>query len=167
MRMANAGDDAAYQSLLGKVAPVLRATTRTRLRSTSLSIELAEDIVQETLIAVHLKKHTWNEDAPFAPWLFAIARNKFIDAFRRRGRAVYVALDDISETLASEPPEETLDAANMTLRLERLPARQREVLKAIAIENASIGQTAKQLSMTEVAVRVALHRGLKNLSRMT
>jgi RNA polymerase sigma-70 factor (ECF subfamily) len=167
MRSANAGDSAAYHHLLRNIAPVLRATTRSRLRRANQPVELAEDIVQEILIAVHLKKHTWLPGASFAPWLFAIARNKLVDALRKRNRVVHVDLDDVSETLASEPVEDTLDSAEIARRLEQLPARQRDVLQAIAVESASIKATADRLAMTEGAVRVALHRGLTNLSRTT
>ena len=167
MRAANAGDNAAYHSLLRKIAPVLRATIRSRLRRANRPIELAEDLVQEILIAVHLKKHTWMPHAPFAPWLFAIARNKFVDALRKTGRVVYVDIGDIGETIAADPPEETVEAKEIDRRLEKLPDRQRQVLRAIAVESGSIKATAERLSITEGAVRVALHRGLINLSRMT
>src|SRR5437868_3878566 len=86
MRSALAGDDAAYRRLLGAVAPVLRANARRALVRAGQPADQAEDIVQDILLAVHLKRHTWDVKAPFAPWLFAIARNKLIDNLRRRGR---------------------------------------------------------------------------------
>ena len=60
--------------------------------------------MQDILLAVHLKRQTWDANAPFAPWLFAIARNKLIDALRRRGRRTFVNIDDFAETMPSEPP---------------------------------------------------------------
>jgi RNA polymerase sigma-70 factor (ECF subfamily) len=113
---------------------------------------------------VHLKRHTWDANAPFAPWLFAIARNKLIDALRKRGRRVFVDIDDFSETLPSEPPAEPLPTVDIASHLGDLPPRQRDVLQSIAVENASIRQTAEKLSMTEGNVRVALHRGLASLA---
>ena len=128
------------------------------------SVDQAEDIVQEILLAVHLKRHTWDADAPFAPWLFAIARNKLIDALRRRGKRVFVNIDDFAETLADQPAAETASPAEVAAQLDRLPARQRDVLQSIAVESASIKDTAKKFAMSEGAVRVALHRGLASLT---
>jgi RNA polymerase sigma-70 factor (ECF subfamily) len=164
MRAANAGDAAAYQRLLTSVTPVLRAAARRGLARAGQAVDQAEDIVQEILLAVHLKRHTWDADASFAPWLFAIARNKLIDALRRRGRRVFVDIDDVAETLADEPVPETLPAAEVATHLAGLPPRQRDVLQSIAVDSASIRETAARLGMSEGAVRVALHRALSGLA---
>jgi RNA polymerase sigma-70 factor (ECF subfamily) len=164
MRSANAGDSAAYQRLLKSVTPVLRAAARRGLTRAGQAIDQAEDIVQDILLAVHLKRHTWDSNAPFAPWLFAIARNKLIDALRRRGRRIFVNIDDFAETIPSEPAAETVPATEVAAHLEGLPPRQREVLQSIAVDSASIKATAAKLSMTEGAVRVALHRALTGLA---
>lgn len=164
MRSAMAGDAAAYHRLLKAITPVLRATSRRGLVSAGQSPDQAEDIVQDILLAVHLKRHTWDANAPFAPWLFAIARNKLIDALRRRGRRVFVNIDDFAETLPEEPKPETASATEVTAQLELLPARQREVLQSIAVESASIKDTARKFAMSEGAVRVALHRALASLT---
>jgi RNA polymerase sigma-70 factor (ECF subfamily) len=164
MRSAMAGDNAAYHRLLKAVTPVLRAASRRGLARAGQPPDQAEDIVQDILLAVHLKRHTWDADAPFAPWLFAIARNKLIDALRRRGRRVFVNIDDFAETLSEEPKAETASAAEVTAQLNTLPARQREVLQSIAVESASIKDTARKFAMSEGAVRVALHRGLSSLT---
>src|ERR1700743_3128229 len=107
MRSAMAGDSGAYQRLLKAITPVLRAGARRGLSRAGQPIDQSEDIVQDILLAVHLKRHTWDANAPFAPWLFAIARNKLIDALRRRGRRIFVNIDDFAETLADQPAEET------------------------------------------------------------
>ena len=164
MRSANAGDQVAYHRLLQSVAPVLRAGARRGLVRAGQPPDQAEDIVQDILLAVHLKRQTWKPDAPFAPWLFAIARNKLIDALRRRGRRVFVNIDDFAEVIPSEAPAETLPASEVATHLAALPARQREVLQSIAVDAASIKDTAKKMAMTEGAVRVALHRGLAKLA---
>jgi RNA polymerase sigma-70 factor (ECF subfamily) len=164
MRSALAGDGAAYQRLLSAIAPVLRAMARRGLARAGQGVDQSEDIVQDILLAVHLKRHTWDADAPFAPWLFAIARNKLIDALRRRGRRVFVNIDDFSEIIPSEPPAETVPARDVAVHLEALPARQRAVLQSIAVDSASIKATAAKLSISEGAVRVALHRGLASLT---
>lgn len=164
MRLANAGDASAYQRLLRAVTPVLRAAARRGLVRAGQPVDQAEDIVQDILFAVHLKRHTWDSNAAFAPWLFAIARNKLIDALRRRGRRVFVNIDDFVETIPSEPVAETVPAKDVDVHLETLPPRQRDVLRAIAVDSASIKDTAAKLAMSEGAVRVALHRGLASLA---
>ena len=164
MRSAISGDDAAYYRLLKAVTPVLRAAARRGLTRAGQPVDQSEDIVQEILLAVHLKRHTWDASAPFAPWLFAIARNKLIDALRRRGRRVFVNIDDFAEMLPGEAPAETASASEVAVHLQSLPARQREVLQSIAVDSASIKDTAAKFSMTEGAVRVALHRGLTSLT---
>ena len=164
MRSAIAGDSAAYHRLLRAVAPVLRAAARRGLTRAGQPADQSEDIVQDILLAVHLKRHTWDTNAPFAPWLFAIARNKLIDQLRRRGRRVFVDIDDFAETLAGEQAPETVPAGEVAAQLQTLPVRQRDVLQSIAVESVSIKDTAKKLSMSEGAVRVALHRGLASLT---
>jgi RNA polymerase sigma-70 factor (ECF subfamily) len=164
MRSAISGDDAAYHRLLKAVTPVLRAAARRGLARAGQPVDQSEDIVQDILLAVHLKRHTWDTNAPFAPWLFAIARNKLIDSLRRRGRRIFVDIDDFAETLAGETPAETAPAGEVAAQLQALPARQRDVLQSIAVESASIKDTARKFSMSEGAVRVALHRGLASLT---
>ncbi len=164
MRSAISGDNASYHRLLKAVTPVLRAGARRGLARAGQPVDQAEDIVQDILLAVHLKRHTWDANAPFAPWLFAIARNKLIDALRRRGRRIFVNIDDFAETLPGEAPAEAAPASEVAALLQSLPARQREVLQSIAVESASIKDTAVKFAMSEGAVRVALHRGLASLT---
>ena len=164
MRLAVSGDDAAYHRLLKAVTPVLRAAARRGLARSGQPVDQSEDIVQDILLAVHLKRHTWDANAPFAPWLFAIARNKLIDALRRRGRRIFVNVDDFAETIPDEPAAETVSANEVASLLQTLPARQREVLQSIAVESASIKDTAAKFTMSEGAVRVALHRALASLT---
>src|SRR6202167_4369321 len=164
MRQAISGDSAAYHRLLKAVTPVLRAGARRGLARAGQPVDQSEDIVQDILLAVHLKRHTWDANAPFAPWLFAIARNKLIDALRRRGRRIFVNVDDFAETIPDEPAAETVSANEVASLLQSLPPRQREVLQSIAVDNTSIKDTAAKFTMSEGAVRVALHRALASLT---
>jgi RNA polymerase sigma-70 factor, ECF subfamily len=164
LRAANAGDAVAYRSFLRLMPPVLRKIVRrslARVRATDID---PEDIVQEILLAIHLKRQTWIETAPLAPWLFTIARHKTIDALRRRGRRIEIPVDDFADTLASEPEEPSIASANVDRHLSGLPEGQRKVVQKIAVDGQSIAETAAALGMTQGAVRVALHRGLTRLS---
>jgi RNA polymerase sigma-70 factor (ECF subfamily) len=164
MQSSVMGDSVAYQRLLRAVTPVLRAAARRGLTRAGQPVDQSEDIVQDILLALHLKRHTWDVNAPFAPWLFAIARNKLIDTLRRRGRRVFVNIDDFAEIIPSDPAAETAPASEVAVQLQSLPARQREVLQSIAVDSNSIKDTAAKFSMSEGAVRVALHRGLAALT---
>lgn len=165
MRRGLAGDEAAYRRLLTALAPWLRALARRGLARSGGDAD-AEDIVQETLLAIHLKRHTWDASRPISPWLRAIARNKLIDHLRRRGSRVTVPIDGFEEILPAEeekPPVETRDVQHI---VGALPDRQRAVVRCILTEEISIRETAARLNMSEGAVRVALHRGLATVARV-
>ena len=164
MRAANAGDGPAYQQLLKSLASALRLAARRGLAHAGRAEADAEDIVQETLLAIHLKRHTWNADEPIGPWVWTIARNKLVDTLRRRGRRVDVPIEDFADILPAEEPRTSATAQDIDRHLEALPDRQRDVVRAIAVEGSSIGEVAGKLTMSEGAVRVALHRGLTTLA---
>ena len=165
MRAATAGDSAAYRRLLDGIAPGLRAVIQRGLTHYGFGTGDAEDILQETLLAVHLKRHTWRDTEPFLPWVRAIARNKLIDALRRRGRSVNVPIEDFLETLAAPEEEPLPTVADTEKVLGMLSGRSREVVQAMAVDGLSTRDVAGKLAMTEGAVRVALHRGLAALAR--
>jgi len=165
MRASNAGDAAAYERLLTELTPALRAAARRGLNAAGLADTDAEDVVQETLLAIHLKRQTFDGNAPFGPWLAAIARHKMIDAWRRHGRRTKLPIDDFAEVLADGSAEPDLITADVSRHVESLPPSQRAAVRAIAIDGATIAEAAARLSMTSGAVRVALHRGLAGLAR--
>jgi RNA polymerase sigma-70 factor (ECF subfamily) len=162
---AKAGDAAAYDRLLRDLARALRPMIRRGLTRAGRSEADAEDIVQETLMAVHLKRHTYDTTRPFGPWINAIARHKLTDALRRRGSRFDVPIEDVAESLAAEDTAPKLSDRDLNKSLDALPGGQRTVLESIAIEGSSIAETATKLEMSQGAVRVALHRALAALSR--
>ncbi len=164
MRAAIAGDAAGYDSLLRSLAAALRPIARNGLARAGRPVTDAEDIVQDILLAVHLKRHTWDSSQPLGPWIRAIARHKLIDALRRRGSRYDLPIEDFSETLAAEDRADSISERDVQRHLGELPRRQREVVHAISVEGASIGEAAARLAMTQGAVRVALHRGLVALA---
>jgi RNA polymerase sigma-70 factor (ECF subfamily) len=165
MRLALAGDAAAYDRCLRGMAGALRATVRRGLVRAGRSPAETEDVVQEILLAVHLKRHTWDATRPIGPWLYAIARYKLIDALRRRGGRADIPIDDVAETIAAEESEGSVLERDVERSLDRLSAGQAAVVRAIAVDGASISEAAAKLGMSEGAVRVALHRGLAALAQ--
>lgn len=165
MRAAIAGDEVAYRKLLASLAPVIRSASRSGFSRYGAEPNDVEDVVQETLLALHLKRHTWQQSEPLTPWVLAIARNKLIDHLRRGGRAVKVPIDDVIETLEAEEPEKPLDNQEVSAMLETLPDRQKQIVRSITLEGEAIKDVAGRLNMKEGAVRVALHRSLKAMAQ--
>jgi len=159
---ANAGDAQAYARFLQAVSPVLRGVVRAR--GGALGEMGCEDVVQEVLLAIHLKRHTWDPCAPVRPWLYAIARYKVVDAFRARGRRITVPIEDFVEVLAAAPERDPTEAADMAKLIGMLDDRSGTIVRKIGLEGASMAETGSALRMSEGAVRVALHRALKTLA---
>lgn len=170
MRAALAGDGAAYRRLLADLLPYLRNLCRRASARAGLSASEAEDAVQETLLAIHLKRHTWDPGQPLTPWLAAIARNKVIDALRRRGRRAETDIADFEDVLSApaetEAVERELDRQDALRLLDQLSAKQREAIEAVSIRGESLREAAGHLGVTEGALRVSVHRGLKALAAL-
>ena len=164
MRAANAGDEIAYRRLLEALAPFLGQVVRRGFTRWGLGNCDVEDVVQETLLAIHLKRQTWNEREAIPPWVTAIARHKLIDSLRRRGRHVELPIDDFLDVLPAEPATEGLSSRDAERLLSVLRGRQRDVIHAISIEGMSAREAAARFRISEGAVRVALHRGLSALA---
>ena len=163
MLAARAGDAVAYRTLLRELAAHLRAYYRRRLGS-SRSAD-AEDLVQETLIAVHRKSSTYDPDQPFTPWLHAIARYKLIDQFRRN-KSDKVPLEDAGVVVSSADFDAALASRDVERLLERLPKRARDLVRGVKVEGLSTRDAAARSGMSETAVKVAVHRAMRALSAM-
>jgi RNA polymerase sigma-70 factor (ECF subfamily) len=147
-----AGEAAPYRKLLDELSGLLRAYYARRAPP---GID-AEDLVQETLIAVHTRRATYDASQPFTAWAYAIARYKLIDQLRR-------------SRLHLRAPEEAADAlfvppgADAAMAGRDLPARTRDLIRETRIEGLSTREAAQKHDMSESAVKVAVHRGLKAL----
>jgi RNA polymerase sigma-70 factor (ECF subfamily) len=155
------GNTQAYQQLLVLLTVAVRNAVRSRVRFAGLE---AEDVVQEVLLALHLKRSTWIKGTPVGPWVAAIARNKIIDALRRRGRRVEVPIESVIETLGFEEASGQDQAHDLERALAQLNPRQRDVVRAVSLEGHTAQEVATRLHMSEGAVRVTLHRSLKLLA---
>lgn len=160
-----AGEAAAYEAFLRDLSAFLRAFLRGRLARAPDDVE---DLVQETLLAVHNQRHTYDAAQPLTAWVHAIARYKMIDFLRRRaGReAVSDPLDDEDAILATSDEEAREAKRDLAKLLERLPDRHRLPIVHVKIEGLSVAETAKLTGMSESAVKVGVHRGLKALAAL-
>ena len=154
------GDAAAHAALLSALVPLLRAFFRRRAGTASDEVE---DLVQETLIAVHSRRATYDRSRMFSAWLFAIARYKMIDHFRRRRRECPV--EDLAEMLIEEGFEDA-NAAQLDVQrlLEGLPAKQANAIRDTHLRGLSVAEAASQAGIGESDVKVSVHRGLKALA---
>jgi RNA polymerase sigma-70 factor, ECF subfamily len=160
MLSAYTGDGAAYHRLLTGIAPVLRVTVEAGLERAGRPTDQCEMIVQEILLAVHLKRHTWDASLPFCSWLFAVTHNKLLDVMRRTGEPCRIDIDCFRDPSPKESPPEPRKASEVDEHIQSLPQRQRIVLQAIVSGHPSLRETAAKLMTTENAVRIALHRGI-------
>jgi RNA polymerase sigma-70 factor (ECF subfamily) len=154
------GDAAAHAALLGALVPLLRSFFRRRLRNAE---ENVEDFVQETLIAVHTRRATFERDRPFTAWLYAIARHRLVDHYRRR--RVAVSLDEIElELLADNPEAAILAHIDVERLLATLNPKQARAIRDTRVDGKSVAQAAAEAGIGESDVKISVHRGLKALA---
>lgn len=165
MRLAQAGDQLAYASLLALLTSATRRFAQARLGA----VPWVDDVVQETLLAVHRARHTYDTRRPFAPWFYAIAMNRLVDGVRRERRvsAREIGGDVLPDRAAAgEMAHETIDIEAIHAAVAALPARQREVIEALKFGDQSVREVAGRLHMSESAVKVTAHRGYKLLKQV-
>lgn len=160
-----AGDAGAYHGFLRDLGVHLRGFLRRRL---SRIPDEVEDLVQETLIAVHNQRHTYDAGQPLTAWLHAIARYKLVDLLRRRARHDLLndPLDDDKEILVASDTEAADARRDVAKLLATLPDRHRLPIVHVKIEGLSVAEAARLTGMSESAVKVGVHRGLKALAAM-
>lgn len=163
MVAAQAGDAPAYGDFLRETAALVRGFLRRRLSRLPDDIE---DLVQETLLAVHNQRHTYDPAQPVTSWLHAIARYKFVDLLRRRARteALHDPIDDVDEGLLVADTQEGGVQRDLEKLLALLPDKQRLPIVCMKLEGLSVIETARRTGLSESAVKVGVHRGLKALA---
>jgi RNA polymerase sigma-70 factor, ECF subfamily len=152
------GDRGAYCRLLAQLSGHLRAYFAKRVGAE------AEDLVQETLIAIHTKRATYDPALPFTAWVHGIARYKLIDAWRRNKRRATVALEDAPELFALDAAEALSVKRDVEKLLAKLPVDKRELVRAVKLEGRSIAEEAKTRGVSETVIKVTVHRAVKSMS---
>jgi RNA polymerase sigma-70 factor (ECF subfamily) len=168
MISAQQGDASAYAELLTMLAATSRQYARNRLGD----VPWLEDVAQETLITVHAARRTYDARRPFAPWFYAILSSRLIDVLRkeRRVRMREIGGDALPD-LAGTDRERRIEAADVDperlhAALNALPARQREVVRAMKLRDESVKEISDRLKMSPSAVKVTAHRGYRALRRL-
>ena len=159
------GDASAYHAFLKELAAHLRAYFRKRL--TRLPDEV-EDLVQEALLAIHNQRHTYDANLPLTAWVYAIAKYKLVDLLRRRAGQERLTdpLDDEAEIFSAADTEAAEARRDLAKLLDRLPDRQRLPIVHTKLEGLSVAEAAQVTGMSESAIRVGVHRGLKALAAL-
>ena len=157
------GDAAAYHQFLKALSAHLRAYFRKRLFQRPDEVE---DLVQETLLAVHNQRHTYRTDQPLTAWVHAIARYKLIDLLRSRAtrEALTDPLDDELEVFAASDSDAADARKDLGKLLAGLPDRQRLPIVHVKLEGLSVVEAAQLTGMSVSAIKIGVHRGLKALA---
>ena len=159
-----AGDAAQYRQFLEGLTGHMRAYLRRRLPKAQDDVE---DILQETLLAVHNARHTYREGQPLTAWLHAIARYKLMDFFRAHARreALHDPFDDEHERIFAASDDEPANARrDIGVLLETLPDRHRLPIVFVKLQGLSVAEASLASGMSESAIKVGVHRGLKALA---
>ncbi len=162
---AQAGDETAYREALNLMARRLRAFFGRRL--TALPDDV-EDLVQETLLVLHLQRGTYDASLPVSAWMHAIARHKLVDLYRRRGRreALHEPLDELDEAQHPLVSEEQPARRDLGVLLECLPAAQQQAILMTKVEGLSMVEASQRSGVSVAALKVQVHRGLKKLAQL-
>ncbi len=159
---AQAGDESDYRTLLTELTQVIHGFLRNRFGNG----HFIEDCVQETLIAIHQARHTYDRHRPFRAWLFAIVRHKAIDVLRQQRTRQKTASQfrDAQEVMA---PQHQHNAAELEMTgnhlLGSLPTTYREALVLTKIIGLSVEEAADKLGISQSLVKVRVHRAINKL----
>jgi RNA polymerase sigma factor (sigma-70 family) len=162
MEAAQGGNGGAYNRLLNEVQPWL-----VRYYARRLPLHMVDDATQDTLMAIHLKRHTYEPGRPFRPWLAGIARYKWIDRLRAMGRQHTVSIDEENFEPSVEGHESAVTSAILLDELlTKLKPAQISVIRLVKLQGFSIEDAAAKTGQSESLVKVNIHRGLAKLAVM-
>ncbi len=163
LAMKAVDDNAAMASLLTAVAPLLRRYCAAQLARYRRS-DWAEDMVQEVMLTLHLKLHTFNAEMAFTAWMQAIAKHKIIDTLRRE-RMVQVPIEE-AEALGDGSDENAMAQRDLAQLLARLKPPAGEIIHALKVDGVSVKDLAAKFATSESNIKVMVHRGLRRLARL-
>ena len=161
------GDAASHRALLGRLSRRLRAYYKGKLARIERGAAEAEDLVQEAVLAIHLKRHTYDPSEPLTPWVHAIARYKLIDFVRRTRTSISdVPIDEADTIMAHDDSVDAESTYDVRRLLARLPKNMRCAIEAVKLDGQSIAEAAEKCGISESGVKVNIHRGLKALAAL-
>jgi RNA polymerase sigma-70 factor (ECF subfamily) len=164
MRASLDGNAASYRSLLDRLSGRLRAYYKGKLARVGRGATEVEDPVQEVLLAIHLKRHTYDSGELFTPWVHTIARCKLIDYLRRTRTSASVPLDEGTEVMAQDDSADAESSYDVRKLLGRPPEKVRCSIERMKLEGRSVAEAAERCGISESGVKINIHRGLRTLA---
>ena len=159
------GDAAAHVALLKRLSTRLRAYFKNQLRRIGRGPVEAEDLTQETLIAIHTRRHMYDRTQLFTPWVQAIARYKLTDYLRRtKTSAQNIRIEEVQDALSEEEPTGTDSRLDLESLLTQLPVKMRRAIELVKLKGLTTTEAAAASGMSPSAVKVSVHRGVKALA---
>jgi RNA polymerase sigma factor (sigma-70 family) len=165
MVSAQAGNEDEYRLLLQELSEAIRRYLLSRIGPH----HYLEDCVQETLIAIHQARHTYDRRRRFRPWMFAIVRHKAIDALRcqrSHQQLLRRQQDEVLVNCRQDQPGKPEDAVAQGQMMTCLRPQYREALTLTKIIGLSNAEAAARLCISEGAVKVRVHRAIGRLRRL-
>jgi RNA polymerase sigma-70 factor (ECF subfamily) len=127
----------------------------------------AEDLVQEALIAIHTRRHTYDPTQLLTPWVYAIARYKFVDYLRRaQASRNDLPIEGAKQTASPDDHASVESSLDLESLMAELPPKTRQAIQAVKLDGLSVSEAAAQCGMSESNVKVSVHRGLKAMARL-
>lgn len=165
MGSAQRGCETDYRQLLAELSEAIKHYLISRIGPR----HFIEDCVQDSLIAIHQARHTYDPNRRFRPWLFAIVRHKAIDTLRRqRNQQQLVNQQQEHILLATQlhSPCHLDDGITPGRLMNALSPQHREALTLTKFMGLSNAEAAVRLHISEGAVKVRVHRAIGCLTRL-
>jgi RNA polymerase sigma-70 factor (ECF subfamily) len=161
------GDGAAHRALLERLSGHLRGYFKQRFARIGHGPTEAEDLLQEALMAIHTRRHTYDRSQPLTPWIFAIARYKFLD-YLRRTKASFrdLAIEDAAEIMAHDDSGGIDSGLDLERLMAGLSSKARQAIQCVKLDGLSVREAAEKCGMSESAIKVSVHRGLRALAAL-
>ncbi|HWZ78137.1 MAG TPA: sigma-70 family RNA polymerase sigma factor [Candidatus Sulfotelmatobacter sp.] len=159
------GDGAAHRALLERLSSHLRGYFKQRFARIGHGPTEAEDLLQEALMAIHTRRHTYDRSQPLTPWVYAIARYKFLD-YLRRTKASFrdLPIEDATEIMAHDDSGGIDSGLDLERLMSGLSSKARQAIQCVKLDGLSVREAAEKCGMSESAIKVSVHRGLRALA---
>ena len=167
VRVAHSRDRAAFAKVFDHFAPRVKSFMMRK----GASAELAEDLVQETMIAVWSKAGLYvPERGSASTWVFTIARNLRIDRLRRESSAHFVDLENFDAPSEDAPGDEALNRTQEDVQVARalaqIPAEQRELLILSYVEDVPQSMIAERLKLPLGTVKSRMRLAYRRMRKL-
>lgn len=168
MVQAQAGQAQDYEKLLSWLDSALERYVAQQFRRWGLGDGEISDVVQEVLLAIHAKRHTYDAGQPLLPWVYAIARFKIVDHLRRQKKwsQHFEVFDDVIHESSLEgeagPGEGQMDWSRVSAQLTE---KQRQVLELVKLKGLSVAEASLQTGYSPSDIKVTVHRALAFLKK--